>query len=360
MEEKEVGNSGESLKGLFALESDRFIAHVSACHHEAFERAVEQQMMQRGIGKHHPQGLLKRRNGRSNGGVFFPVEENDRPFRAAQERLFFFMDMAVRSYLLEIPAHDGKGLVLPELAGSQGRDGTVVFCVANQMKTPDPFDSHDRASHQKVKGSAQGISRNDFSPSIHQPQGGAASRAGIGLGVKPAVGRVLILPAADRAHRKGSHGCLGTVIRDVSDDSESRAAERAVDERIAVSEVAGREELRQAFITRSHIRRDQGKSLSCPSALPDFKTGISLWFKRTGFQAFDSSERRRKLGQPPDENFESSILTLSIDEDPLFIVEHPPPDGMQKSQIVNKGPIPDALNNAGYLDRFPSHNAHIL
>ena len=137
----------------------------------------------------------------------------------------------------------------------------MVFCVANEMKTSDPFDSNDRAPRQKVKGSVQSISRKDFSLSIHQSQGWTASRAGVGLGMEPSINRILILPAADRAHGEGSHGRLVPIIGNVFDDGEPRATMRAVDERIAVAEIAGREELCQARITGGHVRRDQGKAL---------------------------------------------------------------------------------------------------
>ena len=137
----------------------------------------------------------------------------------------------------------------------------MVFRVANQMKTSEPFDRHDRALQQKAKGSAQSIPRKGFSLSIRQSQGWTASRAGIGLGVKPAVHRVLVLLAADRAHGEGNHRRLVSIIGNIFDDGESRATQSAVDEGIAVPEVAGGEKLSQAGITGGDIRRDQGKAL---------------------------------------------------------------------------------------------------
>lgn len=235
----------------------------------------------------------------------------------------------------------------------------MVFRVADQMKPSDAFDRDDRALKQEVKDSVQSISMKDFSLSIHQSQGWTASRAGIGLGVEPSINRILILLAADRAHGEGSHGRLVAIIGNVFDDGESRATMRAVDEGIPVAEIAGREELCQARITSGHIRRDQGKAFRCPLALPDFKTGVSLWFERIGFQGFNSRKGRGQLGQSLDETIESPIVTLRIDEYPLFIVQDPSPDGMGEGQIVNKRPVPNALNDACYFNGFSFHNMNI-
>jgi len=116
MEEKKIRNFRETVAGFFIFISDRFIAHIPTRHHQAFERAGEQQMMKGGIREHDAQGLLKRRNAWGNGRILFPVEEDNRSFRAAQEALLLFTDVNVRSHFLKVPAHDGKGLVLPELS----------------------------------------------------------------------------------------------------------------------------------------------------------------------------------------------------------------------------------------------------
>jgi hypothetical protein len=222
---------------------------------------MEQQVVKRRIGEHHAKGLLKRRNAWGNGRTLFPVEEDNGSLRAAQESLLLGIDVTMCFHFFHVTTHDRKGLVLSKLSGSQSGDGTRVFCIADQMKTPDPFDGHDRAFHEEVKGPVHGISRKGFSPSIHQSQGGPTSGAGIGLGVKSTVDRVFILLTADRAQGEGSHGRLVTIIGNVFDDSESRSTVSAVNERIAVPKAAGREEFGQARITGRHIRRDQGKAL---------------------------------------------------------------------------------------------------
>jgi hypothetical protein len=94
--------------------------------------------------------------------------------------------------------------------------------------------------------------------------------------------------------------------------------------------------------------------------LPDFKPVVTLRFGRTGLQGFNSGERRGKLGQSLYEKIESPVLTLRIDEYPLFIVKDPSPDGMRQGKIVNKGSVSNALNNAGYFNGFSFHNPIFL
>jgi hypothetical protein len=224
------------------------------------------------------------------------------------------------------------------------------------MKPSDPLDCHDEAPPQKSQGFVQSLSGAPLAITIHQSQGRAARRAGIGLGVESPVRRVFILPAAHRAHGEGGHGRLVPVIGDVFDNGEPGAAESAVDEGIAVTEVPGIEEFCQARFAGRHIRGDQGKPLRGPFTLSNLKERVSLRFERAGFQGFDSSKRGSPFRQPPEETVESFIVSLGIDEHAFFIVQDPAPDGMAKGQIIDKRPEPDALNNAGYFNGLSFQN----
>jgi hypothetical protein len=75
-----------------------------------------------------------------------------------------------------------------------------------------------------------------------------------------------------------------------------------------------------------------------------------------GNQGFNSGKRRGKRGQSLDETIESPIVTLCIDEHALFVVQDPSPDGMGESQIVDEGPVPNALNDTCYFNGFSFHN----
>ena len=82
---------------------------------------------------------------------------------------------------------------------------------------------------------------------------GATVRAGIGLGMKPSIARVLVFSPADGTHLKGSHGGMRTVVRDIFYDGEARAAISAVDEWVGKAKVIRMKELLPTFIAGGDI-----------------------------------------------------------------------------------------------------------
>ncbi len=91
-----------------------------------------------------------------------------------------------------------------------------------------------------------------------------AHGAGVGLRVEAAVGGVVVLALARRAHREGRHRRERPVVGDAPRDGEARAAVRAVDERIAEAAVARREELREAVGAGGRVGRHRRRG---PAAL---------------------------------------------------------------------------------------------
>lgn len=59
--------------------------------------------------------------------------------------------------------------------------------------------------------------------------------AGDRLGMEPAIGGIEVFRSAQRAHGKRCHGCFLTVIGQMANDGESRAAVRTVDQGIVFS-----------------------------------------------------------------------------------------------------------------------------
>ena len=57
------------------------------------------------------------------------------------------------------------------------------------------------------------VGRQSVSPAIPQLKVRTAARAGVGLGVEPATGRVFKFLAAFRTHGKNSHGGIGSIVR---------------------------------------------------------------------------------------------------------------------------------------------------
>ena len=96
--------------------------------------------------------------------------------------------------------------------------------------------------------------------------GGPHVGAGVRLGVEAAVGRVLVLRLAARAHREAGHRRARPVVGDAAHDREARAAVGAVDERVAVAAVGGVEQLAQAVVAGGGVGRDSAAG-SPPRAL---------------------------------------------------------------------------------------------
>ena len=76
----------------------------------------------------------------------------------------------------------------------------------------------------------------------------------VGLGVKTAIDRIVVLRLAFGAHLEGSHRRLRPVVGDVPDDGEAGAAVGAIDEGIAVAPVVRVEEFPQAVVADGDVR----------------------------------------------------------------------------------------------------------
>ena len=81
---------------------------------------------------------------------------------------------------------------------------------------------------------------------------------GIGLGMKAAVGGVVILGLAGGAHVKARHRSLGSIVGNAAGDGVARAAVGAVEEGIPVTTVGRVKEFAHAVGASGCIRRDAG------------------------------------------------------------------------------------------------------
>jgi hypothetical protein len=126
--------------------------------------------------------------------------------------------------------------------------------------------------------------------------------AGIGLGMKAPVQRVIVFPLALRAHLKATHGGSGTVVRNILNDGEARAAISAVSKWVAVAPIVRREKLVLAFPTGSDIRGDQLVFPLLGMALSDVEAGITLRGKRDCGDLLDAGHRWGFSFKPSEES----------------------------------------------------------
>src|SRR5580765_4435401 len=82
----------------------------------------------------------------------------------------------------------------------------------------------------------------------------AALRASIGLGMKAATVRIVILTRAQSAHPKVLHRRPLAVVRNIFDDGKSRPAVGAVNERMAKAAVDRIEKLFETVVTGGRVR----------------------------------------------------------------------------------------------------------
>ena len=134
--------------------------------------------------------------------------------------------------------HNCQRFCRASLADAQGLHCTGCGRVASKVKAPQPFDGQDLAREQQFAcHSDRGIARVLSIRALLQPDVGTANRAGVGLGVEPAVEWIIVFALAVRAHGKGRHGGQGPVVGDIADDGEARPAVGAVGKGIAVAAV---------------------------------------------------------------------------------------------------------------------------
>jgi hypothetical protein len=217
------------------------------------------------VRQHHAQGAVAGRHARYHIRAFQPLQQDDGTLRGGHQRLFRRRQPAVPAHLFQACHHDGEGFGRPALALAQERHRLRVGGVAGQVESPQPLDGQDAAGQQELLCGGQdglgvrmvGAGGDGPAGGVRQPDMRAADRAGIGLGVKAPVRRVIIFPLAVRAHGEDAHGGVGPVVRDVGDDGEAGAAVGAVDEGIAVAAVGRVEKLPQAVWAGGYIRRDE-------------------------------------------------------------------------------------------------------
>lgn len=107
-----------------------------------------------------------------------------------------------------------------------------------------------------------------LSAEIPKPQCRTAIRASDGLSVEPAVCDIVILGGTTFAHRESGHRGRRTVVWQLTDDGESRAAVGARHKRMPITSVGGVEQLRYTVVAYGDVGRDGcGRSIGRSTVL---------------------------------------------------------------------------------------------
>ena len=130
--------------------------------------------------------------------------------------------------------------------------------VAGQMKSAQPFDSHDATVFQHLHRRVQRQLAGDNPIGRTPLKLRAAVRARHRLGVKTSVRRVAVFRFARRAEREWRHGRGRAVIRHGADNGKTRAAVGAVNKRVTIAALVRIVHLRKARGTGGGIRYNLG------------------------------------------------------------------------------------------------------
>ncbi len=195
--------------------------------------------------------------------------------------------------------HDGERLRGAVLPPAQSLHDFFTGGVAGQQKASQPLYRHDFASLEYRGGLVYNVVAFDFlACGIDEFQLRPADRAGVGLGVKTPVQRVIVFPLALRAHFERSHRRVGAVIGYVGDYREPRSAVGTVSERVAVTPVVRIEYFLQAVGAGGDVRRDELVFAFFGHALQYLEFLVSGRMAWRDGDSFYSRQRRRFLSQP--------------------------------------------------------------
>ena len=311
--------------------------------------------MERRVGQHHPEvgrggchGFRHRRLGP-------PARDHDRPLVALEQPLVGGRELHQFPRGLQRGRHQGEGPVLPVLARAQRRHGRLQVRPAGQVVAAEALDGHDRSGAQRFH---RGRERLAAQP-IPEAQTRPALGAGVRLGVKAPVGRILVLGAAALAHRERGHRGERPVVWNVPHDREARAAVGAVDERVAVAAVGGVEELQQALVAGRAVGGHARVRLAGATALPDLEPVRAGRLHGQGEHSLHLRQRRRLRREAPDEGVERRPLPLHLDQHPALVVQDEPGQPELTRQAVDVGPEAHALHHPLHAGAHATARAHL-
>ena len=258
--------------------------------------------------------------------------------------------------LVKIGHHDGKRFCGPPFPLTQPPHRRHVRGVAGQLEAAQTFDGQDGARIDQggrllydvriLRGIGRyGQGRFGRCGGHGQPDPGSADRAGVGLGVKAPVERVVVLGLAGRAHPERGHGGQGAVIRNIGDDGKPGSAVGTVDERIAVTPVGRIEELPPAVVADGDVRGDEDVPLLGP-AFPDLEPVRPGGRDRPGLHILDPRDRRRLRDETGREPLHRVRSPFHFDDDARGGVADPSAEAQSDGEAVDEGPEAHALDDS--------------
>ncbi len=183
-----------------------------------------------------------------------------------------------------------------------------------------------------------------------EPQLRPAACAGDGLGVEPAVGRVVVLGRAVLAHGEAAHGGVRAVVGQAERDGEARPAMGAVDERVAGPPVRRVEQLGQAVVARRDVGRHEGPGARGAAARHDGEPAGAGDRDPLAPELVDAGGPGRLGHEAGQEFVERGQGPFDLGEDALGVVADVPGQAEAAGDAVHMGPEADALDQSGHAE----------
>ena len=348
MQQEAIRYIAEALHGLGVLVYDGRIGEVRARHNETVEVLAQEQDVQGRIWQHDAKGVVLAQVHVCPTLAFF--EEDYRPPERGKRPFLVRRDLAEPPDGGDVPAHEGKGLLVPPFAPPQPGRGGLVLRQAGQMHAAQALDAEDAAAFKQRPRCLDAVPRQAAAVCVREEGMRPASRAAVRLGVVAPVFNVRKLRRAVRTHRKLRHGGVGPVIWDGADDGKARPAVSAVYEGVAVASVPGSQQFPQAVRADARVRRDERAHFLSPLAR-DYAEACEMLpaVQRARLDALYERQRRGLRLQLAQEGGKLPSLALQLQLRALRAVAHPAHKAVPLHQPVDKGAEPHALDYAAHI-----------
>ena len=228
------------------------------------------------------------------------------------------------------------------------------------MYTAETLDGDDLPCLDALPGKLYRVALHVLSLGVQKEDLRAAVRAAVRLGMVAAIFNIVILPVTVRAHGKGAHRGLCPVIGHVLYNGEPRAAVGAVDERIAVTPVAGRSQLTQAVVTDAYIRGNERIAEGLRFAAQNSEILIACQIREVlRLHRFDDGKLRCAARDILNEAGKLFALPFQLKLDPGGGVFYISPQAALLDELMDKRPEADPLNDTVYVDQNSMHRINL-
>ena len=148
-----IRNTGEAPERLPVIYGYRFLTDIATRHNQCEKPLLQDQGVERGVGKHHPETAVPRGHLGSDGFPLLLSEKDNRALGGLQELSFQGTYVGKLSNFPDAGRHEGQGFFLPVFSLPEAFDRFFIGCIHGQMKSPEAFDGQDFPRFEKMCGS---------------------------------------------------------------------------------------------------------------------------------------------------------------------------------------------------------------